>query len=310
MRIIDEAHAKGGKVLKFLSYCGALPAPDSNDNPLGYKFSWAPRGVLLAAQNGATYLKNGEVVEIKSGKLYDHLEFFDIDGVGTFEGYANRNSCDYIPIYNIPEVQTITRGTFRYSPWCNTIKDLQKIGYLNTEENPEYSTLTYKQLLARLINADVSGDIIQQTTEFLQTTVDSHTIETMKWLDLFGDELTSSKTALDALCRVMMSRMVFKEGQRDMILMQHLFHIEYETKREVVTSRLTCFGASLKDTSIAQTVSLPIAITVRLFLEGKMNLNPGIMRPVKPEIYNPVLDELESLGYKFEDSSVEVSSFE
>lgn len=304
MRIIDTAHKNGGKVLKFLSYCGALPSPDSNDNPLGYKFSWAPRGVLLAAQNGATFLKDGQVVEIRPGELYDHIESFDIDGIGLFEGYANRNSCDYIPIYNIPEVQTLTRGTFRYSPWCKVLKKLHVAGYLSSEEKDVYNNLTYKQLLSLLINKPLDTDAIKTTAAHLEVEEDSDIIKVMEWLGLFEDTPILSKTPLDALCRVMMAKMVYKDGQRDMVLMQHLFEIEYDESVETVTSRLISYGADTIDTSIAQTVSLPIAICVRMFLEGSIKLNPGIMRPVTPEIYNPVLDELESLGYKFEETTV------
>ena len=64
-KIIDEAHEKGGKIVSFKSYCGGIPAPEANDNPLGYKFSWSPRGVLLAARNSARFLEKGNIVEIQ-----------------------------------------------------------------------------------------------------------------------------------------------------------------------------------------------------------------------------------------------------
>ena len=62
MRIIDHIHGKGGKVEEFYSLCGALPAPESADNPMKYKFSWSPKGVILASRNSAHYLKNGKHV--------------------------------------------------------------------------------------------------------------------------------------------------------------------------------------------------------------------------------------------------------
>ena len=43
MRIIDHVRNSGGKITGFRSYCGGLPAPEANDNPYGYKFSWSPR---------------------------------------------------------------------------------------------------------------------------------------------------------------------------------------------------------------------------------------------------------------------------
>ncbi|MCD4769841.1 MAG: saccharopine dehydrogenase NADP-binding domain-containing protein, partial [Bacteroidales bacterium] len=51
MRIIDKVHSEGGKIKEFYSLCGALPAPESNNNPFGYKFSWSPKGVILASRS-------------------------------------------------------------------------------------------------------------------------------------------------------------------------------------------------------------------------------------------------------------------
>ena len=60
MRIIDHIHKKGGEVEGFYSLCGALPAPEAAMNPLKYKFSWSPKGVILASSNSALYLKKGK----------------------------------------------------------------------------------------------------------------------------------------------------------------------------------------------------------------------------------------------------------
>jgi saccharopine dehydrogenase-like NADP-dependent oxidoreductase len=62
MRFFDEARKNGSKIKSFVSWCGGLPAPENSDNPLGYKFSWSPRGVLLASTNGAKFKRNGQVI--------------------------------------------------------------------------------------------------------------------------------------------------------------------------------------------------------------------------------------------------------
>lgn len=112
-KIIDAVHKAGGKIVSFTSYCGGLPAPEDNNNPFGYKFSWAPRGVLLASRNSATFLEDGKDVFIDGKDLFDNYKIFKIEGLGSFEGYPNRNSKQYIDIYDIPETKTIIRGTFR-----------------------------------------------------------------------------------------------------------------------------------------------------------------------------------------------------
>lgn len=59
MKVLDEVHEKGGKVLEYESWCGGLPAPSCCDNPLGYKFTWSPIGAFRALGNKATYIDQG-----------------------------------------------------------------------------------------------------------------------------------------------------------------------------------------------------------------------------------------------------------
>jgi saccharopine dehydrogenase-like NADP-dependent oxidoreductase len=55
MSIIHKVRAEGGRVTSFRSYCGGLPAPEANNNPFGYKFSWSPRGVATPTSRSATW---------------------------------------------------------------------------------------------------------------------------------------------------------------------------------------------------------------------------------------------------------------
>jgi saccharopine dehydrogenase (NADP+, L-glutamate forming) len=69
VKMIDEVHKQGGKVKGFKSFCGGLPAPECSDNPLGYKFSWSSRGVLLALKNEAKFYEGGKEVHVTSEEL-------------------------------------------------------------------------------------------------------------------------------------------------------------------------------------------------------------------------------------------------
>lgn len=57
MDAIDTIHSYGGKVRAFVSFGGGLPAPENADNALRYKFSWSPKGVLLALLNPVRYME-------------------------------------------------------------------------------------------------------------------------------------------------------------------------------------------------------------------------------------------------------------
>jgi hypothetical protein len=96
--------------------------------------------------------------------------------------------------------------------------------------------------------------------------------------------------------------MALGKNERDMIIMHHEFIVEYPSKKEYITSTLVDYGVPNGDTSIARTVSLPAAIAVKMILQGQIDLN-GVHIPVIPEIYNPILDELEDIGIKFKEKS-------
>ncbi len=137
MRIVHGVQAKGGRVTKFVSWCGGLPAPEANTNPFGYKFSWSPRGVLLAGKNSAHYLWDGEDVVIPGGELFDHYWTVPVEVEGKvmdFDGYPNRDSLPYMQTYGIENPQTFFRGTLRYPGWCQTLRKIAELGLL--EETP------------------------------------------------------------------------------------------------------------------------------------------------------------------------------
>ncbi|PID79305.1 saccharopine dehydrogenase, partial [bacterium DOLZORAL124_64_63] len=132
MRIIDDVHNRGGKIRHFRSYCGGLPAPEACDNPFGYKFSWAPRGVLLASRNGARYWLDNHVVEVESSRLFRDMHLLHVPGGGDFEAYPNRDSLIYKDTYNLGnEVRSVFRGTLRYIGWCDTMYHFARIGLLD-----------------------------------------------------------------------------------------------------------------------------------------------------------------------------------
>jgi saccharopine dehydrogenase (NADP+, L-glutamate forming) len=117
MKVIHGVEAKGGKIASFMSWCGGLPAPEASDNPFGYKFSWSPKGVLLAGRNPARFQRHGQVVEVPGEELFDHYWPVQINGLGEFEGYPNRDSLPYAKTYNIQPTDWMFRGTLRNVGW-------------------------------------------------------------------------------------------------------------------------------------------------------------------------------------------------
>ena len=304
MRVIHRVQEGGGEITSFSSYCGGLPAPEANTNPFGYKFSWSPKGVLLAGKNAARFLKDGQVINIPGEELFDHYWTVPIEIEGKvidFEGYPNRDSLPYMETYGITSARTMFRGTLRNVGWCATMKKIAELGLLDETERDDIAGLTFAQFTAKLINS--TGDLRRDLAAYLQIDPDSRVMSNLEWLGLLSDDpLPLQKGApIDILTARMLEKMRYAPGERDMLILRHEFIAEYPDRTEKIVSTMIDFGIPYGDTSMSRTVGLPAAIGARLILEGVINLT-GVQIPVVPEIYEPVLQELERLGITFTES--------
>ncbi|MFH1850885.1 MAG: saccharopine dehydrogenase C-terminal domain-containing protein [Candidatus Neomarinimicrobiota bacterium] len=297
MKIINMVRAEGGKVLHFFSNTGGLPAPDDNDNPFGYKFSWSPKGVVLASRNSARWLENGKIVEVPGAELFLNYLVENVEPLGQFEVYPNRDSVPYKDVYGLDNALTVKRGTYRNLGWCDTLKKIVDLGLV--DEKPVKPGITFKQMLAQLVGAAATDDVKQKATEKVGLKVDDPIMQRLEWLGLFSDAtIPEFDNVLDVLSQQMQDKLYYAPGEKDMIVMQHQFTIENaDGTRDLITSTLIDYGIPNGDSSMARTVSLPLGIGVRMMAEGKIKLT-GVQIPNLPEVYEPVLDELATLNIK------------
>jgi saccharopine dehydrogenase (NADP+, L-glutamate forming) len=302
MRVIDDVRRRGGKVISFKSYCGGLPAPDCNDNPFGYKFSWSPRAVCTAGKNPARFRENGKQVDVPGPELFTCTHTVEVEGLGELVAYPNRDSLGYIDVYGLEGIETMFRGTFRYPGWCETLKKIADLGMLDETPTTYPAGTTYAQYMARFLKTPPTGNIRGDIAARLDLEENSAILDRFAWLGLFSDEtiaITGKETTpLDILSARMDQTMKYKPGERDMIVLCHYFLARFpNAPDEAITSTLIDYGQPNGDSSMARTVSLPAAIGANLILTGKI-MKPGVHVPVEPEIYNPVLDELATLNIK------------
>jgi len=297
MRIIDAVKEKGGKITHFKSYCGGLPAPEANDVPWGYKFSWSPLGVIMAGKNSARFLEEGKQVDVPGSELFSHHWEVDVENkdIGSLEGYPNRDCLGYIELYGLEGIKTMFRGTLRYPGWSVCMKNTADFGYLDDKEI-ETKGMTYAQLTEKLLD-EGEGDIRQRAADKIGIAVDSDTLNRWEWLGLFGDEKIAHETCspMVAFADIMLKKLPYKEDERDMIVLFHEFYAEYPDHKERLTSTLIDFGIPNGDSSMSRTVSLPAAVAVRRTLAGEFDGFTGVHIPVHPNIYRQILDELEGL---------------
>lgn len=305
MKVIDHIHAQGGELTSFQSFCGGLVAPESNDNPWGYKFSWNPRNVILAGQGTAQFIENGEYKYIPYNRLFTQICPVVVEGFGNFDAYANRDSLSYRKLYNIENIPTMLRGTLRMPGYCKAWNVFVKLGLTDDTYKIEASdSLTYKQLLEAFLPQGKQS-VKEKLIAFMGNEMDADALNKIEWLEIMSDRKIRLKDASPAqiLQDLLEEKWLLKENDKDMIVMQHEFEYSLKGQTKKITSSLVVKGEDQTYTAMAKTVGLPLAIVSKLILQGKIKAR-GVTIPTTKEIYEPVLAELETLGVTFVEKEI------
>jgi saccharopine dehydrogenase-like NADP-dependent oxidoreductase len=305
---IDQVREAGGEVSGVLSYGAGLPAFEHNNNPMGYKFSWRPKGVILAAQTPASYIEKGKVVNVPGKNLFDHCRLVDLAGVGSFEAYPNRDCRKYVECFQLNNKASFFRGILRNIGWCVTMKGLADLKLLDDTGENDFANTTYAGFTAMLIGEDDTDRIVEKTARFLKVDERSDLIKKLKWLGLFDEREVNmvSGSNADILVEMMTRRMSYAPMERDMVILHNEITAKFPQKKEKRMSTLLVRGEPGGESAMSRAVSLPAAIASRLILEGKIE-ERGVLRPTAKGIYQPVLEEMENFGFCFTDSTQRIT---
>ncbi|GAB2548863.1 saccharopine dehydrogenase family protein [Rufibacter soli] len=307
MKIIHDIQAQGGRITSFKSFTGGLMAPESDNNPWHYKFTWNPRNVVLAGQGTAKYIEEGTYKYIPYPHLFRRTETFLIDGFGAFDGYANRNSLAYRAPYGLEDIPTMLRGTLRRPGYCQAWDVLVQLG-LTDDSYPLEMTegMTYGQLVESFLPKDgqEGSDLRDRVARYVGLASDAPELDLVEWAGLFSDLpiAMAQATPAQVLEKLLTQKWQLNPGDKDMIVMLHLFEYELTGQRRQLSSSLVVLGEDEVHTAMAKTVGLPVGIAARLLLQGKLNVT-GVVVPLQPEIYEPILAELEQYGVNFSEKT-------
>jgi len=307
MELIGEVKQTGGRILSFRSHTGGLVAPESDDNPWHYKISWNPRNVVLAGAGGARYKEGGRVITRAYPQLFEQAGEVSVEGAGNLAWYPNRDSLPYIPVYGLEEADTFIRTTLRYPDFCRAWKSIVRAGL--TDDQVAVGT-----------GGGLAAGVARRGLRFSEWSapilpfVDEDNRAQLEFLGLFDDRAVPSqaRSSADILQYLLETKLAMRPSDKDMIVMQH--EIKYRMPDDLpdvdpeaatggrrlreVHSTLIVQGEDNLQTAMAKTVGLPLGIAARLVLEGKIRLT-GLHIPILPEIYIPVLRELEEQGVRF-----------
>jgi saccharopine dehydrogenase-like NADP-dependent oxidoreductase len=290
LHFIEEVRKEADRIVEFYSHTGGLVAPESDDNPWHYKISWNPRNVVRAGAAGARYREGGREVTLGYAALFEQPGFVDVAGTGRLAWYANRDSLPYIQLYGLEEAETFVRTTLRYPGFCQAWSPIVRAG-LTDDIAP---------LGATGAAVPAAGLTVAEWAAPLLSDVHADNRALYAYLGLFDSSPlpANARTAADVLQYLLETRLAMRPEDKDMIVMQHEIGFVRGGKRLRRTSTLVVKGEDALHTAMARTVGLPLGIATKLLLEGKVALR-GVQVPVVPELYEPVLRELEEEGIRF-----------
>ncbi len=303
MSVINRIKEEGGTINSFYSFTGGLVAPESDNNPWNYKFTWNPRNVVLAGMGVSTFIHNGMYKYIPYHRLFDRALKRKILHLGEFEIYANRDSLKYREIYGLKDVPSIFRGTIRRPGFCKAWNVFVRLGCTEDDyiiENSE--NLTYRDFINSYLRYEPTMPVEIKLQEYCQNATDPVVFEKLKWLGIFDKRKVGIKNATPAqiLQKILEEKWKMDPEDKDMILMQHEFKYTLNDEDKMLVSAMAVKGIDPNQTAMAITVGLPLAITTKLLLTGKIK-HTGIVIPIHKDIYEPVLAELETFGIQFEE---------
>lgn len=303
MAIIDEIRNKGGKILRFHSFCGGLVADAFDDNPFRYKISWNPKNVVLAGKAGARFLQNGRQALLGYQRMFSEVEPIHIEGWGDFEAYPNRDSVPYAAVYGLSDVLDLKRGTLRKKGFCERWNIFVRAGMTDEEfpvELPDNATwFDFLQTFFPTIRPDNVADFVAFCGD-----------EQIAWDILnmgFLNEKPlpaglNGKTSAEFLLELIVQNWPLHEQDKDLVVMLHEFWYELDGKKFRITSSFGLEGDSALHTAMAKTVGLPLGIMAKMVLHGKVT-QKGLALPLQTNTYEPVLKELQKFGVHFRETT-------
>ena len=307
MQVIDKIKANGGQLTSFESFTGGLIAPETEpENPWRYKFTWNPRNVVMAGQGTAKFLQNGAYKFIPYQQLFQRITPVTVPGFGEYEGYANRDSLKYLETYGLHGIRTMLRGTLRNKGYCPAWNILVQLGCCDdTFQLEGVEKMNHQDFINAFLDFHSSHSVEEKLCSAFNLQPQGEEMKRFRWSGLFSEEKIglSTGTPAQVMEHILNKKWKLKAGDKDFIVMWHRFRFELDGKVKEIQAHLTATGDNEINTAMAKTVGLPLAISTRLLMQGKIK-SRGVVIPVMKEMYDPVLRELGELGIRL--SEVEI----
>ncbi|RMF74967.1 MAG: saccharopine dehydrogenase [Acidobacteria bacterium] len=307
MRLIRGVEQRGGIVESFESYGAGVLSPESEANPLRYAITWNPRNVVMAAEFGACYVETGRIKIVPWHNVFRHTWPIEVPGLGTMEAYPNRDSLAYQETFGLDHAHTVIRGTLRNQGFCEVWQQVVRLGLPNENLHvPRLEQRSFRELVEMCLPRALTGTRLEsRVANYLGISATGEIMRKLEWLGLFDDAPIAApvRTPAEALQVLLERKLALPDDEADVVVIQHEMETRWPDegdRRERTVATFVHRGDPGGMTAMARTVGFPAAVVVRLLLEGRLTAT-GSQLPTIPEIYEPVLAELEREGLVFEE---------
>ena len=300
-KIIHSIQRVAGSITSFKSYCGGLIAPENDNNPWHYKFSWNPKNIITAGMGGAKFLQLGKHIEVSYEKMFEHNKKIKVGDVGMLAYYPNRDSLKYLDIYDIPDIQTFVRATLRHPTFCKGWNAIVALGLTTQDDLIDGKGNTYASWVKSKIGYSGGLPLSHYVSKILNVTADDKVIGMLEWLGIFEDSTLKpgQHSSGDILLDLLLGKWKMASAEKDMVVMQHEVEYLHKGHKVKLTSSMIIKGENREHSAMAKTVGLPMGILARMVLSNKIVPPTGVLLPSMPSIYRPILTELAHHGITF-----------
>lgn len=304
MQLIDNLKSKGAEITSFKSHCGGLVAPESNNNPWGYKISWNPKNVVMAGSAGALYQEKGSMVKLQNAHEVFKIEHsLSVNHHEEYGFYPNRDSLSYMETYGLQNINTFIRTTLRHKGFIEGWFAVLQLKLTDTSLVYDTTNLS----LANFFKQHFASQQMHHWQQWIQQ-LPKLQQEQLLFLGLYDEETLINKgncNAADVLQFIMEKRWMLQPHDKDMVVMVHEIEYTYKHQKNKTISYLKVLGESNTRTAMAKTVGLPLGIAATLILKGHLK-DVGLQIPTKPIYYNAILPILKQHQIYFVESKAKM----
>ena len=303
IKMIHAIREKGGSIDSFISHCGGLISPESDDNPWHYKVTWNPRNIVRAGHDGAEYLEDKTRITVPYRQI-----FMDCPPVAIIEDYPlcwypNRDSLHYVELYGLGGIATFIRTTLRHPAFCRGWSKIVAMGLTDTSDFELVKDCNtckdWYDVKASHFPSEKVG-LNNKVQENIDNIFRNEFRTQVEFLGLQSEEPlpTDFSCSADILQFLVEKKLAIQADDKDMIVILHEMQYRLGDEKYKVKSSLIVTGDDSLRTAMAKTVGLPLGIATKLILQEKIQTT-GLHIPVIAEIYEPVLAELKENGIVF-----------